>query len=130
MVNSQYHQLRFVSHQGVFLLDQFEPLLHELGVVLFSHPWKKKQQRKGSEGNGRAEEALGGSDADTDTGNAMTAKPRRLCSGNGWRSGDDGPGWAGLLTRGRDGLAVCLTEDEVEEISTLENAREKQVFQS
>lgn len=40
-VYSQYHQLRFIAHQGILLLDQFKPFLHQLWIVLFTHSCKK-----------------------------------------------------------------------------------------
>lgn len=42
MDGSQYHQLRFVADQGVLLLDQLEPFLHELGVVFLAHSWESQ----------------------------------------------------------------------------------------
>lgn len=42
---SQYHQLRLIAHQGILLLHQFKPFLHQLRVVLFAHSWRKQSVR-------------------------------------------------------------------------------------
>lgn len=38
----QYHQLRFIAHQGILFLHQFEPLLHQLRVILLPHACQEK----------------------------------------------------------------------------------------
>lgn len=43
---SQDHQLRLIAHQGILLLHQFKPFLHQLRVVLFAHSWRKQRVKK------------------------------------------------------------------------------------
>lgn len=33
----QYHEFGLIADQGILLLHQLEPLLHQLGVVLLAH---------------------------------------------------------------------------------------------
>lgn len=44
--NSQYHQLGLVSDECVLLLHQAKPLLHQFGVILLAHPYKRSAALK------------------------------------------------------------------------------------
>lgn len=41
--HSQNHQLRLVAHHGIFLLNQLEPLLHQLGVIFLAHACQERR---------------------------------------------------------------------------------------
>lgn len=41
-IHSQYHQFRLVANQGILLLHQLEPLLHQLGIILLTHTCQKR----------------------------------------------------------------------------------------
>lgn len=69
IIYSQYHELRLIADQGVLLLHQLEPLLHQLGVVLLAHTWTT-----GAEGEDRATRGQEVTQEVTQTG-TETAKP-------------------------------------------------------
>lgn len=41
-IHSQYHQFRLVANQGILLLYQLEPLLHQPGVILLTHACQER----------------------------------------------------------------------------------------